>query len=76
MIATIGKEEAAKLLNVTVRTITFWTERAKQNDRRYADFPYHQIGARCRLRFEPERLLRWWNLRENTGSKQQQENRK
>jgi len=59
--------EAAEMLRTTERTLRSWVDRCKRGDVRYKGLPYHQIGERHPITFDPERLERWWNMHTNTG---------
>ena len=63
----VGIDGIAEQLRVKPRTIKYWLEKAKSGDERFADFPYHQIGARCAVKFNPGQVLRWYNRHFHIG---------
>ena len=64
---TVGIHELAETMQLKPRTIKYWLEKAKSGDARFKDFPYHQIGSRCAVKFNPGQVLRWYNRHFHIG---------
>lgn len=64
---TVTMKQIADQLRVKPRTIKYWLGKAQSGDLRFKDFPFHQIGARCSVRFSPDQVLRWYNQHFHIG---------